>query len=66
MSDTSDPIPEVADLSVSDTTTDEKSQVISGRRYNAEEDVDYMLPNDDPEADRLHKQHNAIKYSCGG
>ncbi|KAI8985994.1 S-adenosyl-L-methionine-dependent methyltransferase [Pilobolus umbonatus] len=43
-----------------------KFQVIGGRRFNNEEDVDYMLPNDDTEADRLHFQHWAIKYTIGG
>ncbi|KAI8976878.1 S-adenosyl-L-methionine-dependent methyltransferase [Pilobolus umbonatus] len=43
-----------------------KFQMISGRRFNNEQDVAYILPNDDTEADRLHFQHWAIKYTVGG
>ncbi|KAI8970864.1 S-adenosyl-L-methionine-dependent methyltransferase [Pilobolus umbonatus] len=41
-------------------------QIINGRRFNNEEDVGYLLPNDDPESDRLHFQHWAMKYTFGG
>ncbi|GAA5806419.1 hypothetical protein HPULCUR_011953 [Helicostylum pulchrum] len=34
-----------------------------GRRYHADEDVSYILPNDDDEADRVHQQHWILKYA---
>ncbi|KAI8974689.1 S-adenosyl-L-methionine-dependent methyltransferase [Pilobolus umbonatus] len=36
---------------------------IDGRRYNNDEDVGYLLPNDNDEADRLHQQHWIMKYA---
>ncbi|KAI8976875.1 S-adenosyl-L-methionine-dependent methyltransferase [Pilobolus umbonatus] len=39
---------------------------ISGRRYNNDEDIAYILPNDDTEADRLHFQHWAMKFILNG
>ncbi|KAI8974680.1 S-adenosyl-L-methionine-dependent methyltransferase [Pilobolus umbonatus] len=38
-------------------------QFIAGRRFNNDEDVAYLLPNDNDEADRLHQQHWIIRYS---
>ncbi|KAI8974675.1 S-adenosyl-L-methionine-dependent methyltransferase [Pilobolus umbonatus] len=38
-------------------------QYIDGRRFNNEEDVQYLLPNDNDEADRLHQQHWVIRYA---
>ncbi|GAA5811120.1 hypothetical protein MFLAVUS_004549 [Mucor flavus] len=34
-----------------------------GRRYHADKDVSYILPNDDDEADRVHQQHWILKYA---
>ncbi|KAI8972117.1 S-adenosyl-L-methionine-dependent methyltransferase [Pilobolus umbonatus] len=65
MSDTEDLVPEVDNLSLSD-DNEKKTKVIDGRTYNDEEDVDYILPNDDDEADRLNFQHKALKYALGG
>ncbi|KAI8976932.1 S-adenosyl-L-methionine-dependent methyltransferase [Pilobolus umbonatus] len=65
MSDIIDPVPEVTDLSLEEKNED-GNQYFSGRRFNNEEDVDYILPNDDDEADRLHLQHKALKLALGG
>ncbi|KAI8976936.1 S-adenosyl-L-methionine-dependent methyltransferase [Pilobolus umbonatus] len=56
----SDPIPEANHLSLSE------NKYIDGRRYNNEEDVEYILPNDNDEAERLHLQHRALKLVFEG
>ncbi|KAI8976894.1 S-adenosyl-L-methionine-dependent methyltransferase [Pilobolus umbonatus] len=40
-------------------------QVVEGRRFIDEEDVDYVLPNDNTEVGRLHLQHWALKLAFG-
>ncbi|KAI8976935.1 S-adenosyl-L-methionine-dependent methyltransferase [Pilobolus umbonatus] len=37
--------------------------IVEGRRFNNDDDVRYILPNDDTEADRLHLQHWALKLA---
>lgn len=34
-----------------------------GRRYHGNEEVAYLLPNDDDEADRVHQQHWILRYA---
>ncbi|KAI8974693.1 S-adenosyl-L-methionine-dependent methyltransferase [Pilobolus umbonatus] len=41
-------------------------QFIDGRRFNGDNGVDYLLPNDNDEADRLHQQHWIIRYVFQG
>ncbi|KAI8974692.1 S-adenosyl-L-methionine-dependent methyltransferase [Pilobolus umbonatus] len=43
-----------------------ENQFLDGRRYNSGDDVKYMLPNDNEEADRLYHQHNLIRYVFQG
>ncbi|KAI8970863.1 S-adenosyl-L-methionine-dependent methyltransferase [Pilobolus umbonatus] len=37
--------------------------IVAGRRFNNEEGVGYLLPNDDPEAGRLQRQHWVLRYT---
>ncbi|KAI9366264.1 S-adenosyl-L-methionine-dependent methyltransferase [Pilaira anomala] len=34
-----------------------------GRRFHADQDVSYILPNDDDETDRVHQQHWILRYA---
>ncbi|KAI8970868.1 S-adenosyl-L-methionine-dependent methyltransferase [Pilobolus umbonatus] len=40
--------------------------LIDSRRFNNDQDVAYILPNDNSESDRLHFQHWALKYVLEG
>ncbi|KAI8371069.1 S-adenosyl-L-methionine-dependent methyltransferase [Blakeslea trispora] len=38
-------------------------QYKDGRRYHAQKDVAYLLPNDDDEVDRVHQQHWILRHA---
>ncbi|OBZ82304.1 hypothetical protein A0J61_09647, partial [Choanephora cucurbitarum] len=38
-------------------------QYKDGRRYHAQKDVSYLLPNDDDEVDRVHQQHWILRHA---
>ncbi|KAI8974674.1 S-adenosyl-L-methionine-dependent methyltransferase [Pilobolus umbonatus] len=65
MSDTSNESPTTTAVDTPPVSGNEgkKFQIIEGRRYNDEEDVAYLLPNDDDEADRIHQQHWIFRYA---
>ncbi|KAI8974676.1 S-adenosyl-L-methionine-dependent methyltransferase [Pilobolus umbonatus] len=44
-------------------TGSDNGEIIEGRRYNNDEGVEYLLPNDNEEADRLHEQHYIFRYA---
>jgi len=47
-------------------TLDSKFKVIDGRRYQALDDSNYFLPNDENEEERLDVQHIVMKQAFDG
>ncbi|RIB27215.1 S-adenosyl-L-methionine-dependent methyltransferase, partial [Gigaspora rosea] len=43
-------------------STQSEFRYVNGRRFHNEEGVEYFLPNDEEEQDRLHLQHFLIRY----
>ncbi|CDS11807.1 hypothetical protein LRAMOSA11451 [Lichtheimia ramosa] len=50
---------------MSSTETTSIHRFDSGRRYNARQDIPYLLPNDEEENDRAHQQHWMINVAFG-
>ncbi|KAI9254851.1 S-adenosyl-L-methionine-dependent methyltransferase [Sporodiniella umbellata] len=43
----------------------QKYRYIHGRKHHEDEQIGYVLPSDDDEADRMHQQHWILKYIFG-
>ncbi|KAG0742941.1 hypothetical protein G6F62_007035 [Rhizopus arrhizus] len=47
---------------VNSTCSRQKYRYVNGRRHHDDDEVSYVLPNDDDESDRIHQQHWILQY----